>query len=63
MTATRVVELPITVGESTRCKHAEDPNRIGYGLCGVRLSGSPSAPSGDRCIVCRNLLRRDFVTR
>jgi len=51
-------------GWSTRKPvHAEDPNRAGYGLCGVKLRRSPTGPAGDRCIVCRSFVRLSFVDR
>lgn len=46
-----------------RIKHAEDPARDGYALCGIRLRRGSSSPAGDRCAVCRDLTSRSFWAR
>jgi hypothetical protein len=43
--------------------HAEDPTQPGVALCGAKLRGKPASPGGDRCVVCRDLVRRTFVHR
>lgn len=43
--------------------HAENPDRPGHALCGVRLRSRSSSPAGDRCAVCRDLTGRSFVAR
>jgi hypothetical protein len=50
-------------GRRPPIKHAEDPRFPGKALCGARLGRSPSSASGDRCAVCRDLARRNFVGR
>lgn len=50
-------------GDPPRVRHAEDPDRPGHALCGIRLRSRPSSAAGDRCAVCRDLSRRSFVDR
>ena len=65
---TRVTQtLPVVEsahsGQGFRIAHAEDPAHPGVALCGCKLTGRPTSPSAERCVVCVDLTRRSFYGR
>jgi hypothetical protein len=47
----------------SRIAHAEDPTQPGTAMCGTKLGGKPTSPSSELCVVCLDLIRRNFVGR
>jgi hypothetical protein len=65
MALTVVDVLPVGARRRrARLIHAEDPDRLGYSLCRLRLSTtSRSYGTAEKCVVCLDLTRRTFVDR
>jgi len=46
-----------------RLSHAENPDRPGHALCGLRLKAGGNRAATNRCVVCEDLTRQNFWMR